>query len=202
VRRMNALGMLVDLSHVGEKTFWDAISVTTKPAVVSRSCVYSLCPVFRNLKDDQIKAVGKNGGVIHLNFYSGFIDSSFERRTELFNNNHKAERDSLLKHNPEPYFADVFLFTKYAEEVKSLRPPLSLLLDHFDYIVKLVGIDHVGLGSDFDGVNSLPQQLDDVTTMPLITKELLARGYSKKDIRKILGGNFLRLFEANEPDKK
>lgn len=202
IKRMNELGMLVDLSHVGEQTFWDAINTTTKPVLVSHSCVYSLCPHRRNLKDDQIKAVGKNGGVIHLNFYSGFIDSSFDRRTDLFNNNHKAERDSLLKQNPEPYFADVFLFTKYADEVKSLRPPLSLLIDHLDYIVKLIGVDHVGLGSDFDGVNSLPQQLDDVTTMPLITKELLARGYSKKDIRKILGGNFLRIFKANEPDKK
>ncbi len=202
IKRMNDLGMLVDLSHVGEQTFWDAMSITTKPVLVSHSCVYSLCPHRRNLKDGQIKAVGKNGGVIHLNFYSGFIDSSFDRRTDLFNNNHKAERDSLLKQNPEPYFADVFLFEKYPAEVMSLRPPLSLLLDHLDYIVKLIGVDHVGLGSDFDGVNSLPQQLDDVTTMPLITKELLARGYPKKDIRKILGGNFLRLFKANEPEKK
>ncbi len=199
VKRMNELGMMVDLSHVGEQTFWDAINTTTKPVVVSHSCVYSLCPHRRNLKDDQIKAVGKNGGVIHLNFYSGFVDSSFERRNDLFNNNHKTERDSLLKVNPEPYFADMFLFTKYPDEVKALRPPLSLLLDHLDYIVKLIGVDHVGLGSDFDGINSAPQQLDDVTAMPLITKELLKRGYSKKDIRKILGENFLRLLEANEP---
>ncbi len=202
VKRMNELGMMVDLSHVGEQTFWDAINTTTKPVIVSHSCVYTLCPHRRNLKDDQIKAIGKNGGVIHLNFYSGFIDSSFERRTEIFNNNHKAERDSLLKQNPEPYFADVFLFEKYPTEVKDLRPPLSLLIDHLDYIVKLIGVDHVGLGSDYDGVNSLPQQLDDVTAMPLITKELLQRGYSKKDIRKILGANFLRIFEANEPIKK
>lgn len=198
IRRMNKLGMLVDLSHVGEQTFWDVINTTTKPVLVSHSCVYSLCPHRRNLKDDQIKAIGKNGGVIHLNFYSGFVDSSFDRRTEIFNKNHKSQRDSLLKQNPEPYFADVFLFEKYPEEVKALRPPLSALIDHLDYIVKLVGVNHVGLGSDFDGVNSLPQQLDDVTTMPLITKELLARGYSKKDIRKILGGNFLRIFEANQ----
>jgi membrane dipeptidase len=201
VKRMNELGMLVDLSHVGIQTFWDAINTTTKPVLVSHSCVYSLCPHRRNLKDDQILAVGKNGGVIHLNFYSGFLDSSFDRRTDLFNNNHKAERDSLLKQNPEPYFADMFLFTKYPEEVKALRPPLSLLIDHLDYIVKLVGVDHVGIGSDYDGVNSLPQQLDDITAMPLITKELLARGYSKKDIRKILGENFLRIFKANEPIK-
>jgi len=190
--------MMVDLSHVGEQTFWDAISVTTKPVIVSHSCVYALCPHRRNLKDDQIKAVAKNGGVIHLNFYSGFLDSSFEKRNRQFNRSHRAERDSLLKQNPEPYFADVFLFEKYAAEVKALRPPLSSLLDHLDYIVKLVGVDHVGLGSDYDGVNSLPQQLDDVTTMPLITKELRKRGYSKTDIRKILGENFLRMFKANE----
>jgi membrane dipeptidase len=201
IKRMNELGMLVDLSHVGEQTFWDAINTTTKPVLVSHSCVYSICPHRRNLKDEQIKAIGRNGGVIHLNFYSGFIDSSFDSRTEIFNNNHKAERDSLLKQNPEPYFADVFLFEKYPDEVKALRPPLTALIDHLDHIVKLVGVDHVGLGSDYDGVNSLPQQLDDVTAMPLITKELMARGYSKKDIRKILGGNFLRLFEANEPGK-
>ncbi|MFZ1369026.1 MAG: dipeptidase [Ferruginibacter sp.] len=198
VQRMNELGMLVDLSHVGEQTFWDAINTSTKPVLVSHSCVYTLCPHRRNLKDDQIKAIAKNGGVIHLNFYSGFVDSSFERRSEIFNSNHKSERDSILKINPEPYFADVFLFEKYPAEVNALRPPLSMLLDHLDYIVKLAGVDHVGLGSDFDGINSAPLQLDDVTNMPLITKELLKRGYTKKDIRKILGENFLRLLEANE----
>ncbi|HQW93981.1 MAG TPA: dipeptidase [Ferruginibacter sp.] len=198
VQRMNELGMLVDLSHVGEQTFWDAINTSTKPVLVSHSCVYTLCPHRRNLKDEQIKAIAKNGGVIHLNFYSGFVDSSFERRSEIFNSNHKTERDSILKINPEPYFADVFLFEKYPAEVNALRPPLSMLLDHLDYIVKLAGVDHVGLGSDFDGINSAPLQLDDVTNMPLITKALLKRGYTKKEIRKILGENFLRLLEANE----
>jgi membrane dipeptidase len=198
IKRMNELGMLVDLSHVGEQTFWDAINTTTKPVLVSHSCVYNICPHRRNLKDEQIKAIGKNGGVIHLNFYSGFIDSAFEKRSDAFTAKHKKEMDSLLKINPEPYFMQVYLFEKYPEEVKTLRPPMSLLLDHLDYIVKMIGVDHVGLGSDFDGVNSLPQQLDDVTTYPLITKALMERGYSKKSIRKILGGNFLRLLKANE----
>lgn len=197
VKRMNELGMMVDLSHVGEKTFWDAINTTTKPVIVSHSCVYSLCPVPRNLKDEQILAVGKNGGVIHLNFYSGFVDSNFERRNDAFFMNHKAERDSLLKTVTDPYFASVKLFAKYPDEVKDLRPPLGMLMDHLDYIVKLIGADHVGLGSDFDGITSAPQQLDDITNMPLIAKELLARGYSKKDVQKILGGNFMRIFEAN-----
>lgn len=199
VRRMNELGMLVDLSHVGEQTFWDAIHTTTKPVLVSHSCVYSICPHRRNLKDDQIKAVGKNGGVIHLNFYSGFLDSTFERRSDAFTAKHKPEMDSLLKINPEPYFMNEYLFEKYPEEVKALRPPLSVLFNHLDYIIKMIGVDHVGLGSDFDGVNSLPQEMDDVTKFPLITKGLLERGYSKKDIRKILGGNFLRLFAEVQP---
>ncbi len=197
VKKMNELGMLVDLSHTGEQTFRDVMNTTTKPVLVSHSCVYSICPHRRNLKDEQIKAIGKNGGVIHINFYSGFIDSAFERRSEAFTQKHKAERDSLLKLNPEPYYMEVYLFEKYPDEVKALRPPLSAVIDHLDYIVKMIGVDHVGLGSDFDGVNSLPQQLDDVTTYPLITKELVKRGYSKKDIRKVLGGNFLRVLEAN-----
>ena len=198
VKKMNDLGMLVDLSHVGEQTFWDAINTTTKPVLVSHSCVYNICPHRRNLKDEQIKAIGKNGGVIHLNFYSGFVDAAFEKRSDAFTAKHKTEMDSLLKINPEPYFIEVYLFEKYADEVKNMRPPLSMLIDHLDYIVKLIGVNHVGLGSDFDGVNSLPQQLDDVTAFPLITKALVERGYTKKDIRKILGGNFLRLLTANE----
>src|SRR4029078_8244546 len=96
VKRMNELGMLVDLSHVGEETFWDAIHTTTKPVLVSHSDVYALCPVSRNLKDDQIKAVAKNGGVIQLNFYSGFLDSTFNPKEAAFEKRHKAERDSLI----------------------------------------------------------------------------------------------------------
>lgn len=198
IKMMNQLGMLVDLSHVGEQTFWDAIKTTTKPVLVSHSCVYALCPHRRNLKDDQIKAIAKNGGVIHLNFYSGFVDPAFEARSDAFTAKHKTEMDSLLKINPEPYFMQVYLFNKYPDEVTALRPPMSMLLDHLDYIVKLVGVDYVGLGSDFDGVNSLPEGLDGVEDFPKITDELVKKGYSKKDIRKILGGNFLRVFKANE----
>lgn len=197
VKRMNELGMIVDLSHVGEQTFWDAIQISTKPVIASHSCVHQLCPVFRNLKDEQIKAIAKNGGVVHLNFFSGFIDSTFGKRNAAFLQAHKRERDSLQVINPEPYFTEEYLFARYPEEVKALRPPLSALLDHLDYIVKLVGVEHVGLGSDFDGISSAPQQLDDVTGLPLITKALLEKGYSKKDIRKILGENFMRVFIAN-----
>jgi membrane dipeptidase len=198
IRRMNELGMMVDLSHVGEQTFWDAIQTSTKPVMVSHSNAYALCPSFRNLKDEQIVAVGKNGGVIDLNFYSGFVDSSSKRKEARFVAAHTAELDSLVKTGIQKEYAVTMLSDKYAEEAQAARAPLSLLLDHLDYIVKLAGVDHVGLGSDFDGINSAPQQLDDVTTYPVITKALLERGYSKKEITKIMGGNILRVLKANE----
>lgn len=159
VQKMNALGMMVDLSHVGEQTFWDAMKIVTKPVLVSHSSVYHFAPVPRNLKDEQIDAVGKNGGVICVNFFSGFLDSSFDKN--------------------------------------AARPPLSLLIDHIDYIVKRIGIDHVGLGSDFDGIGSTPQHLDGVQDYPKLTAALLERGYSKKEVRKILGENVLRVFTQN-----
>ena len=197
VRHMNEIGMLVDLSHVGERTFWDAIHTTTKPVLVSHSSVYALCPVPRNLKDDQIKAVGQNNGVIMVNFYSGFLDSTYGKRMQAFLARHKPELDSMAAAKAPNYAVNEFLSKKYPEEADSLRAPLSLLIDHIDHIIKLIGADHVGLGSDFDGIESPPRGLDDVTTYPLITKELMKRGYSDTDIIKILGGNFIRVYKAN-----
>jgi len=197
VRRMNRLGMMVDLSHVGERTFWDAIHTTGRPVIVSHSSVYALCPVPRNLKDSQIRAVGLNGGVIMVNFYSGFLDSAYGRKLQAFLTRHKPELDSMAAAKATSYAVNEFLSKKYPEEADSLRAPLSLLMDHIDYIVKLAGIDHVGLGSDFDGIESPPRGLDDVTSYPLVTRELMKRGYSNKDIEKVLGGNFIRVYKAN-----
>jgi len=203
VHEMNRIGMMVDLSHVGEKTFWDAIATTSKPVLVSHSCAYTLCPVYRNLKDDQIKAVGKNGGVIDINFYSAFLDSNYSKRESAFMAKHKKERDSLLVINPDKSLAASTIYKKYKEEFHAISPPLSIIIDHIDYIVKLIGVDHVGIGSDFDGVSdATPQQLEDVTGYPLITQALLERGYSKKDIYKILGGNFIRVLKENENTDK
>lgn len=198
VRRMNELGIMVDLSHTGEQTFWDAIHTTTKPVIVSHSNAYALCPIFRNLKDDQIVAVGRNGGVIGLNFYSGFIDSSSKTRENAFVRAHRHELDSLKQSGMQAEYAITLLSEKYPAEVQAMRPTISMLLDHLDHMVKLAGVDHVGLGSDFDGINSSPQQLDDVTSYPLITKALLERGYSARDVTKIMGGNILRVLRANE----
>jgi len=198
VKRLNELGMLVDISHVGEHTFWDAIQTTTKPVIASHSSVYALCPVFRNMKDDQIKAVAKNDGVIQINFYSGFIDSNYMKRVTAFIGRHKQEQDSLTALKLPDYEINGFFSKKYPQEAAALRPPLSLLIDHIDYIVKLVGADYVGLGSDFDGIESAPLGLEGVQDFPKITEALMQRGYSKTDIEKILGGNFIRVFKASQ----
>ena len=198
VQRMNQLGMLIDVSHAGDQTFSDIIKTTTKPIIASHSSVYSLVPHRRNLKDDQIKAIAKNGGVIQVNFNPGFIDSSFGKKETAFLKNHATEYDSLMKSGMLEWYSMDYLYKKYAAAANTMRPPLSMLIDHIEYIIKLVGVDYVGLGSDFDGINTTPQQLDDVTSYPLITKALVDKGYSKKDINKILGGNFLRVLKANE----
>lgn len=198
VEKMNQIGMLVDVSHVGDQTFWDVIHLTTKPVIASHSSVYSLVPHRRNLKDEQIKAIAKNGGVIQVNFNPGFIDSTFDKKERAFMKEHEAENDSLMKSGMNDFYAMDALYHKYKEEAKSFRPPLSMLIDHIEYIIKLAGVDYVGLGSDFDGINTTPLQLDDVTDYPVITKALVERGYSEKDIDKILGGNFLRVLKANE----
>lgn len=196
VKHMNELGMMIDVSHVGDQTFWDVIALTTKPIIASHSSVYTLVHSRRNLKDDQIKAMAKNGGVIQINFHPGFIDNSFDKKEAAFFANHAAEFDALQKNGMDEFYAMDAIYHKYAVEAAGIRPPLSMLIDHIEYIIKLVGVDYVGLGSDFDGINLPPQQLDDVTTYPLITKALVEKGYNKKEINKILGGNILRVLKA------
>lgn len=202
VHRMNELGMIVDISHVGETTFWDVIKTTTKPVIASHSSVYSLCQHQRNLNDDQINAIAKNGGVIQVNFYSGFLDNNYMKNKDLFLEKHKIESDSLKKRGTSDNAIEGFLFSKYKNEVEPLRVSFAVLMQHIEYIINLVGVDYVGLGSDFDGIESPPLELDDVTTYPMITKYLFEKGYSKKDINKILGGNFLRVLAANEAKLK
>jgi membrane dipeptidase len=198
IKRMNELGMMVDVSHLGEQSFWDVVKVSTKPIIASHSCVWNLCEHRRNLKDEQIKAIAKSGGVVFLNFYAGFIDSTYERKQKLFLQQHKAEVDELIQQGKQKDYALMMIFEQYKAELDAIRPSLSVLLNHLDYIVKLVGVDHVGMGSDFDGIEAPPLELNGVEDYALITKALLKRGYRKKDIQKILGGNFMRVFAANQ----
>jgi membrane dipeptidase len=196
VRRMNELGMMVDISHVGEQTFWDVMRTTTKPVIASHSSVYNICPHRRNLKDEQLKAIAKNGGVVFINFNPGFIDSSYQRKEKMVRVNHQWEIDDITKNfSGNGFERDHKISELLNAEYEKIRPPLSVLIDHIDYVAKLIGVDHVGLGSDFDGINAVPQEMDDVTFLPNITRELLKRGYSEDDVKKILGGNFMRVFK-------
>jgi membrane dipeptidase len=199
VRKMNDLGMMVDVSHVGEQTFWDVIKTTRKPIIASHSSAWALCHHRRNLKDDQLKAIQKNGGVVFINFNPGFIDSTYSKKEEEMLAANKALVDSLGK----MVQGDAFIKEQYTAEMMMdkydpIRPAFSTLMDHFDYVAKLIGVDHVGIGSDFDGIRVTPKNMDDVTYYPEITKELLKRGYSEKDVKKILGGNFMRVLKAVE----
>ncbi len=198
IHRMNELGMMVDVSHVGEATFWDVIKSTTKPIIASHSSVYAFNHHQRNLKDEQIKAIAKNGGVIQINFNSGFLDSTEASKEDVFLQKYKVESDSLIKAGKNEYEVEDYIFWNHKAEAEFLRPPFSLLMAHIEYVIKLVGVDYVGIGTDYDGVVSVPQEMDDVTKYPLITKALVERGYSKKDIDKILGGNLLRVLKTNE----
>ncbi|MCW3106806.1 MAG: dipeptidase [Segetibacter sp.] len=189
---------MVDVSHVGEKTFEDVIAISTKPIIASHSCAYSLAPHRRNVKDEQLKAIAKNGGVVFVNFYSGFLDSTYENKTLLFLAQHKPELDSLVKISTDNDMAKITLFSMFPAETSSFRPPLSYLVKNIDYIAKLIGVDHVGIGADFDGAESFPMQMNDVSCYPLIVIELKKLGYSKGEIIKIAARNFMRVLRANE----
>ncbi len=200
VQRLNELGVMVDLSHVGEQTFYDAIAVSKKPVILSHSSVWSICPVFRNVKDDQIRAVAKNGGVICINFYSGFISKEYDQLQKKLLDRKDSLQGALLSQSLTQPDREAIIRQydhTYDSLMNAARPTLSQLVDHIDYIVKLVGDKYVGIGSDYDGVGSVPVGLEDVTTYPTITEELLRRGYSKKSIKRILGGNVLRVMKAN-----
>ena len=198
VNKMNELGIMIDISHVGEQTLWDVIANTKKPIIASHSSVYNICPHPRNLKNEQIKAIAKNGGVIQINFNSGFLDSTVGKKEDEFLEKHKAEIDSLKLSGVNPYLAEELMYPKYYQESEELKAPFNLVIEHIEYIIKLVGVDYVGIGSDYDGIVLPPKQLNDVTKYPLITKALIEKGYNEKDIAKILGGNILRVLKANE----
>jgi len=196
IRRMNELGVMVDLSHVGLSTFFDAIKESKKPILVSHSCVYAISPVPRNLNDEQIKAVGKNGGVISLNFYAGFLDSSYSTKQKLFFAKYENELKTLSSKYGRSDAIDT-LIALHPTDAEATKPSIEKLIDHVDYIVKMIGIDHVGFGADFDGAEAFPRGINSVADYPKITAALLKRGYSQTDVNKILGGNFLRVLKAN-----
>jgi membrane dipeptidase len=212
VYEMNRLGMMVDISHVSDRTFYRTLIITRAPVIASHSAARALCDAPRNMTDDMLRAVansggpGSKGGVVQVNFYSAFISQQY--------------RDAQKAQQPEVQKAVQALKDKYkaegkdapADEIEKLqrqyadripRPPLKLLIDHIDHIAKVAGVDHVGLGSDFDGVTGqLPEGIDSPADIPKITAALMERGYSAEDCRKILGGNLLRVFKEVEQVSK
>jgi membrane dipeptidase len=198
VLEMNRMGMIVDISHVADKTFFDAIATTKAPVIASHSSARALTNHPRNMTDDMLRAVAKNGGVVQTNFYSAFIDENYrkameaqQKATDAAVEAHIAELKAAGK--PVTYLDKDQIEREWGAKIP--RPPLKSLIDHIDHIAKVAGVDHVGLGSDFDGVSgALPQGIDSAADLPKITQALLDRGYSASDIHKILGGNLLRVF--------
>src|SRR5215211_685488 len=199
VREMNRLGMLVDVSHVSDETMSDALDVSKSPIIASHSSARALSDVPRNIPDDLLKRIAKNGGVIHVNFYSVFVDvKTVAPQSEERDKRLKTQQDAIdakYKDDPERRAEE----SDKLEAANPLPPlPISKLIDHIDHIVKVSGIDHVGIGADFDGANDMPEGAQDVSMLPNITYELLKRGYSERDIRKILGENLLRVITEAE----
>jgi membrane dipeptidase len=198
VREMNRLGMLVDISHVSDKTFWDAIAVSQAPLIASHSSARALTDIPRNMTDEMLAAVGQKGGVIMVNFGSSFVNTKYVKPSPEI----QARMDEVrLRYSDNPA-----LMRAELQKLTGPRPKVTLemLIDHFVHIAKVAGIDHVGIGSDFDGVGGqLPEGMEDISKLPAITYELLKRGYSETDVKKILGENFLRVMaEAERVAKK
>jgi membrane dipeptidase len=202
VLEMNRMGMMVDISHVADKTFFDAIATSRAPVIASHSSARALTNHARNMTDDMLRAVAKNGGVVQTNFYAAFVDENYRKAADAQEKDadaavaaHLAELKAAGK--PITYLDKDQIEREWAAKIS--RPPLKSLIDHIDHIAKVAGVDHVGLGSDFDGVSgAMPEGMDSAADLPKITQALLDRGYSEKDIHKILGANLLRVFSEVE----
>ncbi len=198
IREMNRLGMMVDVSHLSDKAFWDIVNTSTKPVIATHSGCRAITNVPRNLTDDMIKALAKTGGVVNVIFYPEHVEPGYSEKKKKVD----AEIAPQVQRASEAESGDVAHKKIARDRVRAQEylkrlPPVSVsrIVDHIDHIVKLVGIDHVGIGSDFDGVQVVPADLSSVADLPNLTKELLRRGYSEADIDKILGGNMLRVME-------
>jgi membrane dipeptidase len=208
VREMNRLGMIVDISHVSDATFYQALLVSQAPVIASHSSSRELTNQPRNMTDDMLRAVTNNGGVVMVNFYSAFIDENYRKASSDPEKikQRDAEVEAYKKAHPHTdgspvtYDETAAIEKKWAAQFP--RPPLKSLIDHIDHIARVAGIDHVGLGSDFDGVTSMPEGIDSAADLPKITQALYQRSYTREQILKILGGNFLRVMREVEATAK
>lgn len=197
IAEMNRLGMIIDVSHISDDSFYDVLKYSKAPVVATHSCCRALASHPRNLTDQMIKDLAASGGVIQINFYPPFLSDGYAEKFWPLCDAFDTAQDYLKAH-PRSREA-VAAFKKAEKEMFALkRPSYKLLVDHIDHAVKLVGAKHVGLGTDYDGIETTPVGLEDISKMEIITRELLARGYSEEDIRGILGENFLRVFSEVE----
>ncbi len=202
VQEMNRLGMMVDISHVADKTFYDAVATSRAPVIASHSAARALSNHARNMTDDMLRAVTKNNGVVMVNFFSAFVDENYREVYEAQRKDEEAAVAAFVaqrKAEEKPVSYAEYDRIQREWTAKIPRPPLKSLIDQIDHIAKIAGVDHVGLGSDFDGVSgATPEGIDSAADLPKITQGLLDRGYSADDIRKILGANLLRVFRDVE----
>jgi membrane dipeptidase len=201
VREMNRLGMMVDISHVADKTFYDVLAVSKAPVIASHSSCRALCSAPRNMTDDMIKALAAKGGVIQINYHIGFLSQQFQDASKAhpeLGKEIEAESKKRCGDNEACQLIEADKITRdLVAQGKLPRVDWTEIIKHIDHAVKLAGVDHVGLGSDFDGAD-MPYGMEDVSDIPQITNALLAKGYSPADVRKILGGNTLRLMQDVE----
>jgi membrane dipeptidase len=196
VLELNRLGVMVDVSHVSDKTFWDVLAISQSPVIASHSSCRALCGHPRNMTDEMIKALAAKGGTVQINFYDGFLDQELYLKQQALGPELQRMRQEALKAPNEQKRAEAMRAIDLKERSAGTTS-WEKIVEHIDHVVKLVGPDHVGLGSDFDGA-VMPTGMEDCTMLPKITAALLAKGYSEKDVRNILGENVLRVMEANE----
>lgn len=199
VREMQRIGMLVDVSHASDETFWSVMKVAKAPVIASHSSARALADHRRNMSDDMLRAVSKNGGVVMVNFWSMFLSEAFQAASREWNERHGSELAGLR----EKLKSDPIAYRRARDELLAKteplpKVPLSVLVDHIAHVASVAGIDHVGLGSDFDGVDALPEGIEGIDALPKLTRALVDKGFRDEDILKILGGNFLRVLESAE----
>jgi membrane dipeptidase len=197
IAEMNRLGMMVDVSHSSDKTFADVLACTRAPIIASHSSARAITQAPRNLTDDQLLDIKQNNGVVMVNFFSAFIDEAWRtawnaQSTERTHAQAVLAASYKTRNQPVPFFASNKIDRAFAARIP--RAPFNSLIDHFDHIIKIAGIDHIGIGTDFDGIPVPPADINSAADLPKITKALIALGHSAEDLHKLLGGNLLRVF--------